>query len=80
MPRDLTQHFKTFGIPDAEFCDSVFCSKYMDESHEQKLITREHIAMHTNLIHQFKLPLYLSTLVILIFKSSMKLFKPKLLL
>ena len=40
-------------------------------SPEQRLITKEHIATHTNLILLFKPPLYSSTLVI---KCSIKLF------
>ena len=36
----------------------------MGRSHEQRLIIKEHIAMHTNLIPLFKLALYCSTLVI----------------
>ena len=37
---------------------------------EQRLITKEHIATHTNLILPFKPTLYSSTLVIKCFKSS----------
>ena len=44
------------------------------KSHEQGLITKEHIATHTNLILLFKPALYSSTLVMILFKSSMKLF------
>ena len=36
-----------------------------DKSREQKLITKKHIAMHTNLILLFKPALYSNTLVIL---------------
>ena len=45
----------------------------MSKSYEQRLVTKEHVAMHTNLILQFKSPLYSSTLVIKLF-SSIKLF------
>ena len=38
------------------------------------LISKEHIAMHTNLILLFKPALYSSILVIKCFKSSLKLF------
>ena len=46
----------------------------MGNSHEQTLITKEHIAVHTNLTLLFKLALYSSTLVIKLLKSSLKLF------
>ena len=42
------------------------------KSREQRLITREHIAMHANLILLFKPALYSSTLVIKLFESSIK--------
>ena len=45
----------------------------MSKSHEQRLITKEHIAMHTNLILLF----YTRTLVIKLFNSGLK---PKFLL
>ena len=44
------------------------------ESREQRLITKEHIATHANLILLFKPALYSSTLVIKLFESSIKLF------
>ena len=43
------------------------------KSREQRLITREHIAKHANLILLFKPTLYSSTLVIKLFESSIKL-------
>ena len=43
------------------------------KSREQRLITKEHIATHTNLILLFKPALY-STLVIKLLNSSIKLF------
>ena len=43
-------------------------------SHEQRLITKEHIATHANLIPPFKPTLYSSTLEIKPFESSIKLF------
>ena len=46
-------------------------------SREQRLITKEHIAMHTKLILPFKPALYSSTLMIKCFKSG---FEPKFLL
>ena len=45
-----------------------------NKSREQRLITKEHIAMHANLILLFKPALYSSTLVIKLFESSLKLF------
>ena len=44
------------------------------KSREQRLITKEHIATHANLILLFKSALYSSTLVIKLFESSIKLF------
>ena len=44
------------------------------KSCEQRLINKEHIATHTNLILLFKPALYSSTFVIECFKSSIKLF------
>ena len=44
------------------------------KSREQRLITKEHKAMHANLINLFKPALYSSTLVIKLFESSIKLF------
>ena len=44
------------------------------KSREQRLITKEHIATHANLILLFKPPLYSSTLVMKLFESSIKLF------
>ena len=55
----------------------MYCKVLNDvtsESHEQRLITKEHIAMHANLILLFKPALYSSTLVIKLFESSIKLF------
>ena len=49
------------------------------KSHEQRLITKEHIAMHVNLILLFKPALYSSTLVIKHFESSIKWFYAKIL-
>ena len=46
----------------------------MGKSSEQRLIIKEHIAMHTNFIILFKPALYFSTLVIKLFKSSIKYF------
>ena len=43
----------------------------MGKSREQRLITKEHIATHTNLIILFKQALYV---MIKLFKSSTKLF------
>ena len=44
------------------------------KSREQRLITKEHIVTHTNLILLFKPALYSSTLVVKAFESSIKLF------
>ena len=44
------------------------------ESREQRLITKEHIATHANLVPLFKPALYSSTLVIKLFESGIKLF------
>ena len=41
-----------------------------NKSRQQKLITKEHIATHANLILLFKPALYSSTLVIKLFESS----------
>ena len=49
------------------------------KSCEQRLITKEHIATHTNLILLFKPALYYSALVIKLFKSSIKLFQAEIL-
>ena len=46
-------------------------------SREQRLITKEHIATHANLILLFKPALYSSTLMIKLFESSIKLFYAK---
>ena len=51
----------------------------MGKSCEQKLITKEHIAMHTNLILLYKQALHSSTLMIKLFNSSTKLFQAKIL-
>ena len=57
----------------------VIVNDVTDKSREQSLITKEHIATHTNLILLFKLALYSSTLVIKLFNSSIKLFYAKIL-
>ena len=46
----------------------------MTSSESHRLITKEHIATHANLILLFKPALYSSTLVIEPFESSIKLF------
>ena len=60
----------------------MYCNNPYDitsESREQRLITKEHIATHANLILLFKPALYSSTLVIKLFESSIKLFYAKIL-
>ena len=47
---------------------------YSHMSRDVLLITKEHIATLTNLIFLFKPPLYSSTLVIILCKSSITLF------
>ena len=45
-------------------CTVILFNDVTCKSHKQRLIAKEHIAMHTNLIPLFKLALYSSTLVI----------------
>ena len=55
----------------------MYCNSSNDiisKSREHRLISKEHIAMHANLILLFKPDLYSSTLVIELFESSIKLF------
>ena len=52
-------------------CIVIVINGVMGKSREQRLITKEHIAMHINLILLFKPAIYSSTLVI---KLSTKLF------
>ena len=55
----------------------MYCNSSNDvtsKSREQRLITKEYIAMQANLILLFKPALYSSTLVIKLFESSTKLF------
>ena len=54
------------------YCNSP--NDVISKSREHILITKEHIAMHVNLILLFKPALYSSTLVIELFESSIKLF------
>ena len=54
------------------YCNSP--NDVISKSLEHRLITKEHIAMHANLILLFKPVLYSSTLVIELFESSIKLF------
>ena len=56
------------------YCNSTVLNDVTSKSREQRVITKEHIATHTNLI----LLLYTPVLVIKLFKSSIKL--PKFLL
>ena len=55
-------------------CIVIVLNDVTSESREQRLITKEHIATHANLILLFKPALYSSTLVIKLFESSIKLF------
>ena len=55
-------------------CIVIVLNDIISESCEQRLITKEHIATHANLIFLFKPALYSSTLVIKLFESSIKLF------
>ena len=55
-------------------CIVIVLNDITSKSREQRLITKEHIATHANLILLFKPALYSSTLVIKVFKSSTKLF------
>ena len=55
----------------------IALSDVTSKSREQRLITKEHIATHANLILLFKPALYSSTLVIKLFESSIKLFYAK---
>ena len=55
-------------------CISIVLNDITSKSREQRFITKEHIATHTNLIILFKCVLCSSTLVIKLFKSSIKLF------
>ena len=50
-------------------CIVILFNDVTCKSHEQRLVTKEHIAMHTNLIF---FALYSSTLVIKCFKSEVK--------
>ena len=52
----------------------IVINDIMSKSCEQRLITKGHIATHTNLILLLKPALYSSTLVLNLFKSSTKLF------
>ena len=52
----------------------VVLNDVTNKSRVQRLITKEHIATHANLILLFKPALYSSILVIKLFKSSIKLF------
>ena len=54
------------------YCNSP--NDVISKSREHRLITKEHIATHVNLILLFKPTLYSSTLVIELFESSIKLF------
>ena len=54
------------------YCNSP--NDVISKSREHRFITKEHIAMHVNLILLFKPALYSSTLVIELFESSIKLF------
>ena len=54
-------------------CIVIVLNDVTSESREQRLITKEHIATHANVILLFKPALYSSTLVIK-FESSIKLF------
>ena len=59
------------------YCYSMYYNSFNDvtsKSREQGFITKEHIAMHANLILLSKPTLYSSTLVIKLFKSIIKLF------
>ena len=59
------------------YCYSMYYKVLNDVTNklrEHRLITKEHIAMHANLILLFKPPLYSSILVIKLFESSIKLF------
>ena len=56
-------------------CIVIVLNDVTSESREQRLITKEHIATHANVILLlFKPALYSSTLVIKLFESSIKLF------
>ena len=48
----------------------ILFNDIMCKSREQRLITKEYIAMHTNLILMFKPALYSSTLVIKCYKVA----------
>ena len=64
-----------------ELLFTIVINDVTSKSREQRLITKKHIAMNTNLILLFKLALYSSILVIKLFKNSIKLFfKPEFLL
>ena len=54
-------------------CIVIVHNDVTSESLDQRLITKEHIAMHTNLILLFKPALYSSTLVVKLFKSTVQL-------
>ena len=54
------------------YCNSP--NDVISKSREHRVITKEHIATHVNLILLFKSTLYSSTLVIEFFESSIKLF------
>ena len=61
-------------------CYSMYCNNIYkgitNKSHELRLITKEHIATHTNLILLFKPALYPSTSVIKLFNSIKLKFLP----
>ena len=54
-------------------CIVIVFHDVTNESREQRLITKEHIATQANLILPFKPALYFNTLVIKLFESSIKL-------
>ena len=54
-------------------CIVIVLNDVTSKSCEQRLITKEHIATHANLILLFKPALYSSTLVTKVFESSIKL-------
>ena len=54
-------------------CIVIVLNDVTSKSREQRLITKEHIATHVNLILLFKPTLYSSTLEIELFESSIKL-------
>ena len=73
--------FKLTAATEGKMCANIsfyFLSSPLNnvtsKSRKQRLITKEHIATHVNLILLFKPALYFSTLVIKLFESSIKLF------